>query len=78
MQIQLLRGREKGDSETRRAQLPKGPFTKLKTLVVEVVLDSDGTCLILHMQYTLSQETIEALKKPTFDVWHWEHNEVCH
>lgn len=27
-------------------------------------------------QYTLSQETIEALKKPTFDVWHWEHNEV--
>lgn len=28
------------------------------------------------MQYTLSQETVEALKKPTFDVWHWEHNEV--
>lgn len=28
-------------------------------------------------QYTLSQETIETLKKPTFDVWHWEHNEVC-
>ncbi|RXM94331.1 High affinity cGMP-specific 3',5'-cyclic phosphodiesterase 9A [Acipenser ruthenus] len=27
-------------------------------------------------EYTLSQETIEALKKPTFDVWHWEHNEV--
>ncbi|KAK1786524.1 hypothetical protein P4O66_017654, partial [Electrophorus voltai] len=27
-------------------------------------------------QYTLSQETIEALKKPTFDVWHWEHNEM--
>ncbi|KAJ8276623.1 hypothetical protein COCON_G00083750 [Conger conger] len=21
-------------------------------------------------------ETIEALKKPTFDVWHWEHNEM--
>lgn len=28
------------------------------------------------VQYTLSQETVEALKKPTFDVWHWEHNEV--
>lgn len=32
--------------------------------------------VILSTQYTLSQETIETLKKPTFDVWHWEHNEV--
>lgn len=31
---------------------------------------------LLFLQYTLSQETVEALKKPTFDVWHWEHNEV--
>uniref|UniRef100_A0A672SVU5 High affinity cGMP-specific 3',5'-cyclic phosphodiesterase 9A n=1 Tax=Sinocyclocheilus grahami TaxID=75366 RepID=A0A672SVU5_SINGR len=29
-----------------------------------------------YPKYTLSQETIEALKKPTFDVWHWEHNEM--
>ncbi|TRY92096.1 hypothetical protein DNTS_022018, partial [Danionella cerebrum] len=29
-----------------------------------------------YPKYTLSQETIEALKKPTFDVWHWEHNEL--
>lgn len=32
---------------------------------------------VRFLQYTLSQETVEALKKPTFDVWHWEHNEVC-
>uniref|UniRef100_A0A8C7Z6D5 High affinity cGMP-specific 3',5'-cyclic phosphodiesterase 9A n=1 Tax=Oryzias sinensis TaxID=183150 RepID=A0A8C7Z6D5_9TELE len=29
-----------------------------------------------YPKYTLSQETIDALKKPTFDVWHWEHNEM--
>uniref|UniRef100_A0A8C1ACV3 Phosphodiesterase n=1 Tax=Cyprinus carpio carpio TaxID=630221 RepID=A0A8C1ACV3_CYPCA len=29
-----------------------------------------------YPKYTLSQETIETLKKPTFDVWHWEHNEM--
>ena len=27
-------------------------------------------------QYTLSQETIDYLKQPTFDIWHWEPNEV--
>lgn len=27
-------------------------------------------------QYLLSPETIEALRKPTFDVWLWEPNEV--
>ncbi|KAJ3591000.1 hypothetical protein NHX12_008947, partial [Muraenolepis orangiensis] len=31
-----------------------------------------------YPKYTLSQETIEALKKPTFDVWHWEHNEYMY
>lgn len=44
---------------------------------MKVLGDSDEACLIWHTQYTLSQETVEALKKPTFDVWHWEHNEVC-
>lgn len=34
------------------------------------------TVFVRRVQYTLSQETVEALKKPTFDVWHWEHNEV--
>ncbi|KAL0973034.1 hypothetical protein UPYG_G00197990 [Umbra pygmaea] len=29
-----------------------------------------------YPKYTLSQETIDALKKPTFDVWLWEHNEM--
>ncbi|KAM9299277.1 high affinity cGMP-specific 3',5'-cyclic phosphodiesterase 9A [Gastrophryne carolinensis] len=29
-----------------------------------------------YPKYTLSTETTEALKKPTFDVWHWEHNEM--
>ncbi|KAK2527126.1 Pde9a [Columba guinea] len=28
------------------------------------------------LQYMLSQETIEALRKPTFDVWLWEPNEM--
>ncbi|KAA0701969.1 High affinity cGMP-specific 3',5'-cyclic phosphodiesterase 9A [Triplophysa tibetana] len=36
----------------------------------------DGKKLTPRRDYTLSQETIEALKKPTFDVWHWEHNEM--
>lgn len=30
----------------------------------------------LSIQYLLSPETIEALRKPTFDVWLWEPNEV--
>ncbi|XP_056400156.1 high affinity cGMP-specific 3',5'-cyclic phosphodiesterase 9A-like isoform X2 [Hyla sarda] len=29
-----------------------------------------------YPKYTLSPETIETLKKPTFDVWHWEYNEM--
>uniref|UniRef100_A0A8B9R1J9 Phosphodiesterase n=1 Tax=Anas platyrhynchos TaxID=8839 RepID=A0A8B9R1J9_ANAPL len=29
-----------------------------------------------YPKYMLSQETIEALRKPTFDVWLWEPNEV--
>lgn len=33
-------------------------------------------CLPFCLQYMLSQETIEALRKPTFDVWLWEPNEV--
>ncbi|XP_064618264.1 high affinity cGMP-specific 3',5'-cyclic phosphodiesterase 9A-like isoform X2 [Liolophura sinensis] len=27
-------------------------------------------------KYTLSQETVEYLKQPTFDIWHWEPNEM--
>lgn len=30
----------------------------------------------LCFQYLLSPETIDALRKPTFDVWLWEPNEV--
>lgn len=29
-----------------------------------------------YPKYTLSQETIEYLKQPTFDIWHWEPNEM--
>ncbi|ESO85441.1 hypothetical protein LOTGIDRAFT_183841 [Lottia gigantea] len=29
-----------------------------------------------YPKYTLSQETIDYLKKPTFDSWHWEPNEM--
>ncbi|XP_075930826.1 high affinity cGMP-specific 3',5'-cyclic phosphodiesterase 9A isoform X5 [Petromyzon marinus] len=29
-----------------------------------------------YPKYMLSQETIHALKQPTFDVWQWEHNEM--
>jgi len=28
------------------------------------------------MQYTLSKETTDYLTQPTFDMWHWEPNEV--
>lgn len=31
----------------------------------------------VFLQYTLSDETIDYLKQPTFDIWHWEPNEVC-
>ncbi|XP_064651181.1 high affinity cGMP-specific 3',5'-cyclic phosphodiesterase 9A-like isoform X2 [Lineus longissimus] len=29
-----------------------------------------------YQKYTLSPETIDYLKKPTFDIWHWEPNEM--
>ncbi|OQV12586.1 High affinity cGMP-specific 3',5'-cyclic phosphodiesterase 9A [Hypsibius exemplaris] len=29
-----------------------------------------------YPKYILSQETIDYLKKPTFDIWHWEPNEM--
>ncbi|KAJ8316198.1 hypothetical protein KUTeg_006212, partial [Tegillarca granosa] len=29
-----------------------------------------------YPKYTLSQETIDYLKQPTFDIWHWEPNEM--
>ncbi|XP_069598232.1 high affinity cGMP-specific 3',5'-cyclic phosphodiesterase 9A-like isoform X2 [Ranitomeya imitator] len=29
-----------------------------------------------YPKYTLTSETIETLKMPTFDVWHWEYNEM--
>eukprot|EP00062_Callorhinchus_milii_P011226 gi/632956966/ref/XP_007894224.1/ PREDICTED: high affinity cGMP-specific 3',5'-cyclic phosphodiesterase 9A-like isoform X2 [Callorhinchus milii] len=29
-----------------------------------------------YPKYTLSQETIRALKRPSFDIWHWEYNEM--
>ena len=28
------------------------------------------------LQYTLSQTTVEQLKEPIFNIWHWEPNEV--
>lgn len=34
------------------------------------------TPLPCPLQYLLSPETIDALRKPTFDVWLWEPNEV--
>ncbi|XP_055865769.1 high affinity cGMP-specific 3',5'-cyclic phosphodiesterase 9A-like isoform X5 [Biomphalaria glabrata] len=29
-----------------------------------------------YPKYTLSQETVDYLKQPTFDIWHWEPNEM--
>ena len=29
-----------------------------------------------YPKYTLTTETEEYLKKPTFDIWHWEPNEM--
>ncbi|XP_033759207.1 high affinity cGMP-specific 3',5'-cyclic phosphodiesterase 9A-like isoform X3 [Pecten maximus] len=29
-----------------------------------------------YPKYTLSQETVNYLKQPTFDIWHWEPNEM--
>ena len=34
-------------------------------------------CLFWNsLQYTLSQTTVEQLKEPIFNIWHWEPNEV--
>ena len=30
----------------------------------------------LYPKYVLTQETVAYLKKPTFDIWHWESNEM--
>ena len=32
--------------------------------------------IIIFLQYTLSQTTVEQLKEPIFNIWHWEPNEV--
>ena len=42
-------------------------------LLFEGCVDDGFVC---PLQYTLSQETVDYLKKPTFDIWHWEPNEV--
>ncbi|CAL8105177.1 unnamed protein product [Calicophoron daubneyi] len=45
-------------------------------------VDSDGIKIVqpqdlpLFEKYTLTQSTIEYLKKPTFDIWNWEPNEM--
>lgn len=41
-------------------------------MLTTTVNDND----LFSLQYMLSQETIDALRKPTFDVWLWEPNEV--
>ncbi|KAL8624536.1 High affinity cAMP-specific and IBMX-insensitive 3',5'-cyclic phosphodiesterase 9A [Nucella lapillus] len=32
--------------------------------------------ILSYPKYTLSQETVDYLKQPTFDIWHWEPNEM--
>ena len=32
--------------------------------------------IFFFLQYTLSQTTVEQLKEPIFNIWHWEPNEV--
>ncbi|XP_025102505.1 high affinity cGMP-specific 3',5'-cyclic phosphodiesterase 9A-like isoform X2 [Pomacea canaliculata] len=32
--------------------------------------------ILTYPKYTLSKETVDYLKQPTFDIWHWEPNEM--
>lgn len=49
------------------------PKTKIIPMLLKTAVNDND---LLSLQYMLSQETIEALRKPTFDVWLWEPNEV--
>jgi len=40
------------------------------------VYDEQFYWYIVKLQYTLSKETTDYLTQPTFDMWHWEPNEV--
>ncbi|KAK3596452.1 hypothetical protein CHS0354_015924 [Potamilus streckersoni] len=47
---------------------------------MSAIVDTTKWCkkryIASFQKYTLSQETIDYLKKPTFDIWHWEPNEM--
>ncbi|XP_027630696.1 high affinity cGMP-specific 3',5'-cyclic phosphodiesterase 9A isoform X4 [Tupaia chinensis] len=53
-----------------RAHLRSQPLSRVKARGAPVMPTS------CPFQYLLSPETIEALRKPTFDVWLWEPNEM--
>lgn len=44
--------------------------------MTSLCLSTEANAASCPSQYLLSPETIEALRKPTFDVWLWEPNEV--
>ncbi|RTG85426.1 uncharacterized protein DC041_0010482 [Schistosoma bovis] len=53
-----------------------------RTYLGNIRLSNDGVKILdlqnlpIFEKYTLTQSTIDFLKKPTFDIWHWEPNEV--
>ncbi|CAH8486039.1 unnamed protein product [Schistosoma intercalatum] len=53
-----------------------------RTYLGNIRLSNDGVKILdlqnlpIFEKYTLTQSTIDFLKKPTFDIWHWEPNEM--
>ncbi|XP_067831314.1 high affinity cGMP-specific 3',5'-cyclic phosphodiesterase 9A-like [Heptranchias perlo] len=83
VQIESLKG---GEIEKCKGDIKKLREEMMKTDKLGLVCGSPSPAATRRLtprldvpsypKYTLSQETIDALKKPTFDVWQWEPNEM--
>ncbi|XP_062499442.1 high affinity cGMP-specific 3',5'-cyclic phosphodiesterase 9A-like [Corticium candelabrum] len=57
-----------------RQQMSTGPVGPARCYNCSMVPDGDTGPM--YTKYTLSDETAEHLKEPTFDIWHWVPNEM--
>ncbi|BFZ25968.1 hypothetical protein BsWGS_29006 [Bradybaena similaris] len=51
-------------------------FNRLSTPITDETKANHRRDIPNYPKYTLSQETVDYLKQPTFDIWHWEPNEM--
>ena len=45
--------------------------------VSDLISRNKKTNLVTYPKYILTEETVQHLRTPTFDIWQWEPNEVC-